>query len=96
MLGLWELVARVGSDPADRPTTDPMQKQLGEPLKHARELGYLPNSDISGLVDRTLMTEIQPREVKAGSANFFFESMMDPIRSPGLRTHPGVRGKPSS
>lgn len=60
MLGLWELVARVGSDPADRPTTDPMQKQLGEPLKHARELGYLPNSDISGLVDRTLRTEIQP------------------------------------
>jgi len=43
-----------------QPTTDPMEKQLGTLFKHARELGYLPNSDISGLVDRTLVTEIRP------------------------------------
>ncbi len=41
------------------PTIDPMEKQLAELFKHARELGYLPNSNTSGLVDRTLMAESQ-------------------------------------
>jgi len=41
------------------PTIDPMEKQLAELFKHAKEQGYLPNWDISGLVDRTLMAEIQ-------------------------------------
>jgi NitT/TauT family transport system substrate-binding protein len=40
------------------PSLDPEQAALAETARHAKELGYLPTDDISGLVDLTLLNEL--------------------------------------
>jgi NitT/TauT family transport system substrate-binding protein len=42
------------------PTTDPLETQLGINAKHAHELGYLPTEEVTGIVDRSLLNELQP------------------------------------
>ena len=41
------------------PTLDPEQAALAEAARHARELGYLPTEDISGLVGLSLLNELR-------------------------------------
>lgn len=42
------------------PSLDPEPAALAEAARHARELGYLPSDDISGLVDLSLLNELRP------------------------------------
>lgn len=39
-------------------TADPMVEQLAVAARHAAELGYLPHSDVSGLVDRSVLDAV--------------------------------------
>ncbi|HEY3445809.1 MAG TPA: ABC transporter substrate-binding protein [Myxococcales bacterium] len=41
-------------------TADPLAPQLAVAAAHAAQLGFLPNSDVSGLVDRTLLDAVAP------------------------------------
>jgi NitT/TauT family transport system substrate-binding protein len=42
-------------------TTDPFEQQFPVVQKYLEELGYLPHADVAGLVDRSLLNEIQAR-----------------------------------
>lgn len=39
--------------------TDPLEPQLREAAKHAAELEFIPSADLNGLVDRSLLDELQ-------------------------------------
>jgi NitT/TauT family transport system substrate-binding protein len=41
------------------PSLDPEQAALAETARHAKELGYLPTDDVSGLVDLSLLNEVR-------------------------------------
>jgi ABC-type sugar transport system ATPase subunit len=41
------------------PALDPEQAAMAEAARHAKELGYLPTDDISGLVDLSLLNELR-------------------------------------
>ena len=44
-------------------TVDPMREQLAEVATHSEALGYLPRSDVSGLVDDSLLRELEQEGV---------------------------------
>ena len=41
------------------PSLDPEQAALAQVAQHAKELGYLPSDDISGLLDLSLLNELR-------------------------------------
>ncbi|MDY7233158.1 ABC transporter substrate-binding protein [Hyalangium rubrum] len=41
------------------PSLDPVPSAMAEAARHAKELGYLPSDDISGLVDSSLLEEVR-------------------------------------